>query len=77
MDRVFKAADFIVFDDHMVYCNSGLSVRKINFKFRHFNGGWSSIINRHLVAPLDAVGVLLYDPSKDKVILIEQFRLAH
>jgi len=32
-------------------------------------------INRELFTRGDAVGVLLYDPAKDKVVLIEQFRV--
>lgn len=45
------------------------------FKFRHFNGGWSHDIKRELILRPKVVAVLLYDPKKDQVIMIEQIRV--
>lgn len=47
------------------------------FTLRHklFGGGWSNIFTRELFRRRDAVGVLLYDPQRDEVALIEQFRV--
>lgn len=39
-----------------------------------YGGGWSAEINRELFVRGSCVAVLLYDPERDKVVLIEQFR---
>lgn len=39
-----------------------------------YAGGWSAEINRELFVRGSCVAVLLYDPERDKVVLIEQFR---
>jgi ADP-ribose pyrophosphatase len=39
-----------------------------------YAGGWSAAINRELFVRGSCVAVLLYDPERDKVVLIEQFR---
>ncbi len=51
--------------------------RLTRFKLRHrlFGGGWSEIFTRELFRRRDAVGVLLYDPQRDQVGLVEQFRV--
>lgn len=40
-----------------------------------FNGGWSKPITRELFRRGNCVAVLLYDPVRDEVVLIEQFRV--
>jgi len=47
------------------------------FSLRHslFNGGWSQTLNRELFERGHAAGVLPYDPIRDEIILIEQFRI--
>lgn len=42
---------------------------------RLFAGGWSPVISRELFERGDAVAVLPYDPQRDRVVLIEQFRI--
>ena len=52
-----------------------LKVRKMRLRFRQFDGSMSAIIERELFThPFEAVGVLLYDPSHEKICLVEQFR---
>jgi len=48
-----------------------------NFTVRHtlFNGGWSQPIQRELFRRGEGAAVLLYDPDRDEVVLIEQFRI--
>jgi ADP-ribose pyrophosphatase len=48
-----------------------------SFTLRHtlFEGGWSREIRRELFMRDDAVGVLPYDPERDEVLMIEQFRV--
>lgn len=48
------------------------------YRLRHrlYSGGWSGEISREIFERGNAVGVLLYDPARDALVLIEQFRLA-
>jgi len=47
------------------------------YTLRHtlFEGGWSGPIRRELFMRDDAVGVLPYDPLRDEVLMVEQFRV--
>ena len=44
-------------------------------RHRLFDGGWSGEISRELLERGSAVAVLPYDPHRDEVVLIEQFRV--
>jgi len=46
------------------------------YRLQHtlFQGGWSEEISRELFMRGNCVAVLLYDPDRDEVVLIEQFR---
>ena len=48
------------------------------FRLRHrlFAGGWSPELSREVFLRHNAAGILLYDPIRDEVVLVEQFRLA-
>lgn len=48
----------------------------IRYQLRHtlFSGGWSNILTREVLSRGHAVAVLPYDPLRDKVVLVEQFR---
>lgn len=50
--------------------------RLVNNHVRHlkFNGEWSNTYTREILERRHAVGVLPYDPQRDEIILIEQFR---
>ena len=47
------------------------------YRLRHrlYAGGWSAEMEREIFERGKTVGVLLYDPERDEVILVEQFRL--
>ncbi len=49
-------------------------MEKYRLKHTLFAGGWSAEICRELFVRGSCVAVLLYDPHRDKVVLIEQFR---
>jgi ADP-ribose pyrophosphatase len=53
-----------------------LRVDVVRFRHRLFAGGWSRERVFDIVRRGPAVAVLLYDPDRDEVVLIEQFRLA-
>ena len=46
----------------------------LELRHRLFAGGWSEPMRREVHSRFDAVGVLLYDPERDSLVLIEQFR---
>lgn len=49
-------------------------ISRLSLRHRLFAGGWSEVFQREVFQRGDAVGVLPWDPVKDEVILIEQFR---
>jgi ADP-ribose pyrophosphatase len=50
-------------------------IEKYRLRHRLFNGGWSRPLSRELFERGHAAAVLPYDPIRDVVILIEQFRV--
>ncbi len=48
------------------------------FRLRHrlYAGGWTTPMEREIFERGHTVGLLLYDPDADAVVLVEQFRLA-
>lgn len=51
-------------------------VDRYRLRHRLYAGGWSPALSREVMDRGRAAGVLLYDPGRDAVVLIEQFRLA-
>lgn len=49
-------------------------MEKYRLKHTLYEGGWSEEISRELFVRGNCVAVLLYDPTADKLVLIEQFR---
>ncbi len=47
---------------------------KLRLKHQLFKGGWSQEFEREVLNRGNAAGVLLFDPTADKLVLIEQFR---
>ncbi|HEX6102287.1 MAG TPA: gamma-glutamylcyclotransferase, partial [Alphaproteobacteria bacterium] len=47
-----------------------------SLRHRRFDGSWSPEVERTVLSIGDAVTVLPYDPRRDRVLLIEQFRAA-
>ena len=48
---------------------------RVQLRHEKFDGGMSRVINREVFVRHDAVCVLPYDPLRDEVVLIEQFRV--
>lgn len=50
--------------------------RIVRYRLQHelFGGGWSGEMRRECLERGQAVAVLLYDPARDQVVLVEQFR---
>lgn len=53
-----------------------LKVDELHLRHALFAGGMSDEISREVIWRRDAVTVLPYDPKRDEVVLIEQFRAA-
>lgn len=49
-------------------------LEKYQLQHTLFNGGWSKKITRELFMRGNCVAVMLYDPVRDSLVLIEQFR---
>lgn len=52
------------------------ALEELRLRHRLFDGGWSAPVSRTVLAVGDAVTVLPWDPGRDRVLLIEQFRPA-
>jgi ADP-ribose pyrophosphatase len=52
-----------------------LLVDLLQLRHRLHEGGWSETIQRELLLKDPAVGVLLFDPERDEVVLVRQFRV--
>ncbi|MGH6927239.1 MAG: NUDIX domain-containing protein [Dongiaceae bacterium] len=67
-------ADFEIIEKSTAY-QGYFRIDRYRFRHRQFAGGWSGEIKREVFERGHAVGVLAYDPERDAVILIEQFRI--
>lgn len=47
----------------------------VNFRHRLFRGGMSPVIKREVLSRPSAVAVLIFDPQRDEILFIEQFRI--
>lgn len=50
-------------------------VDRYRIRHRRFDGGWSEVMTREVFERGQAASVLPYDPVRDAVILVEQFRI--
>ncbi|MCQ8118729.1 NUDIX domain-containing protein [Methylomonas rosea] len=65
---------FQILDTQVVY-EGFFRLEQYTLKHTLFNGGWSQPLKRELFRRGNCVAVLLYDPDRDEVVLIEQFRV--
>ncbi len=65
--------EFKIINQETVY-NGFFRLEKYQLQHTLFKGGWSETITRELFMRGNCVAVLLYDPHRDEVVLIEQFR---
>lgn len=74
MSDTFSQADVEVVEREE--CFRGFyKLDRLHLRHRLFAGGMGKLINRELFVRHDAVCVLPYDPRRDEVVLIEQFRI--
>ncbi|MAX89417.1 MAG: ADP-ribose diphosphatase [Pseudomonas sp.] len=76
MNDIFKAGADDVEIISRERCFSGFyNLDRFRLRHRLFRGGMGAEIERELFVRHDAVCVLPYDPQRDEVVLIEQFRV--
>jgi ADP-ribose pyrophosphatase len=57
-------------------CHAGhLRVESLRLRCRRFQGDWSEPFRREVLKREPGVGVLLYDPDTDQILMVEQFRV--
>jgi ADP-ribose pyrophosphatase len=73
-DQHFTSADVEIL--HQEACFQGF-FRMSRYTLRHklFAGGWSAALTRELFERGHAAAMLPYDPQRDEVVLLEQFRI--
>lgn len=74
MQPPFGRDDVELLESELLY-QGFYRMRRLRLRHRLFHGGWGGPIEREIMERHDAVGLLLYDPVKDAVGLIEQFRV--
>jgi len=52
-----------------------LKILRYRMRHRKFDGGWTEIVNREVCDRGHAVAVMLYDPDRDTLVMVEQFRV--
>lgn len=76
MTEIFKASPGDVEIIQRDRCFSGFyNLDRFRLRHRLFRGGMGALIERELFVRHDAVCVLPYDPHRDEVVLVEQFRM--
>jgi nudix-type nucleoside diphosphatase (YffH/AdpP family) len=67
------ARDVVVHDHKRAYMNF-FAMEEMDLQFRRYDGSLSPVINRGAAMVGHASVVLPYDPQRDQVLLVEQFR---
>lgn len=73
--RKTAAADDIAVSARSLGYSSFFAVEDYQLAYRRFDGSLSRVVDRAVFISGDAVTVLPYDPVRDRVLLIEQFRM--
>lgn len=70
-----KSDDRVVLQEKTTPYQGFFQVDRYKLKHQKYGGGWSSVIVRELLERGHTVAVLPYDPERDNVVLVEQFRI--
>ncbi len=69
-----KKHDYRILEEEVAY-HGFFDLIRIKLRHTLFQGGWSKVLTRELFQRGNCVAVIPYDPDRDQVILIEQFRV--
>jgi ADP-ribose pyrophosphatase len=67
--------DAEIVEHRIAFKGAHLGIDQVRFRHRLHSGGWSALREYEVLRRGQAVGIVLYDPERDAVVLIEQFRL--
>ncbi|WP_412970897.1 ADP-ribose diphosphatase [Glaciecola sp. MF2-115] len=70
----YTSKDTKILSEETVY-KGFFEMKKIEMKYKFFDGTWSKAVSREMFERGHAVAVLPYDPITEEFVLIEQFRL--
>lgn len=74
MDTMMTRDDVEIVAREVVF-QGFFAVDRLTLRHRLFAGGWSAVFSRELFRRGRSVGVLLFDPKRAQVVLVEQFRV--
>jgi len=69
-----KHPDVQVISDDLV-ADGFLKIHRYRMRHKRFDGNWTVEVAREVCDRGAAVGVLLYDPDQDAIVMVEQFRV--
>ena len=72
--KLFDAKDVEIISRSLEH-DGFLRIEHLQLRHRLFSGAWSEVFMRELQLKDPAVGVLLFDPDRDMLLLVRQFRV--
>ncbi|MDR3490560.1 MAG: NUDIX domain-containing protein [Gammaproteobacteria bacterium] len=73
IENTFTSDDYEMLQREVLY-KGVFTLARLHIRYKLFDGSWSHTIKREILERLSAAAVLPYDPVRDEIILIEQFR---
>lgn len=73
MSSHFTKTDVEILEQKTVY-QGHFRLERLKLRYRLFDGNWIGPIYREVFERGEAVGILLFDPERNQLVLIEQFR---
>lgn len=74
MDKSFDG-DAVEILDRLTLHHDWLRIDRFRLRHRRFAGGWTGEVDREILIRGEIAVVLPYDPQRDELVLVEQFRL--
>ncbi|MEX2631309.1 MAG: NUDIX domain-containing protein [Tistlia sp.] len=74
MDRSFDEGAVEILERTTLH-HHWLRVDRFRLRHRRFAGGWTAALDREILVRGEIAVVLPYDPERDEIVLVEQFRL--
>ena len=75
MADISKLEDRVTLQEKLTLYQGFFQIDQYKLKHQKHEGGWSPMIVRELFERGHTVAVLPYDPLRDSVVLVEQFRI--
>ncbi len=67
--------DDVTLEDREPLLDGFIRIDRLHLRHKLFAGGWSDVLQREVMLRGSVAAVLPYDPLRDRVVLIEQFRI--